>query len=259
MKIDSPPPVVRFSDVNFAYEDGNIVLANINFSLDAGDFACVVGPNGGGKTTLLKLILGLLKPLSGSISVLGQPPGHSQAQIGYVPQFSKFDAAFPVNVLDVVLMGCLQRSFSWGRYSAEQIDKARAALEAVGLKGKEDQGFAGLSGGQKQRALIARALVSEPRLLLLDEPTASVDVHGTEQFYCMFEELNQKFTILMVSHDIGFVSGRVKSVLCVRKTLQIHPVSELTGEALQDIYGVDVNIIRHDHRCSDKGHICPHL
>jgi zinc transport system ATP-binding protein len=258
VKLDSPSPVVRFSEVNFAYEDGITVLENINFSLETGEFACIVGPNGGGKTTLLKLILGLLKPISGSISVLGKSPGNAQAKIGYVPQFSKFDAAFPVKVLDVVLMGCLQHSFFWGRYSEDQIAKARSALAAVGLPGKEEQGFASLSGGQKQRALIARALVSDPHLILLDEPTASVDVAGTEQFYNMFEELNQRFTILMVSHDVGFISGRVKSVLCVRKTLQIHPVSELTGEALQNIYGVDVKLIRHDHRCSEKGHICPH-
>ena len=250
--------VVSFSDVNFAFEDGITVLENINFSLEAGEFACLVGPNGGGKTTLLRLMLGLLKPVSGKIKILGETPGRRQAQIGYVPQFSKFDAGFPVNVLDVVLMGCLQRSFFWGRYSEEQIEKARQALAEVGLQGKEERCFAGLSGGQKQRALIARALVSEPRLLLLDEPTASVDVHGTEQFYRMFEELNQKFTILMVSHDVGFVSGRVKSVLCVRKTLQVHPVTELTGEALQSIYGLDVHVIRHDHRCTEKGHVCPH-
>lgn len=258
MKVDAPSSIVRFSDVNFAYEDGITVLENINFSLEAGEFACIVGPNGGGKTTLLKLILGLLKPVSGSITVLGMAPGHRQAQIGYVPQFSKFDAAFPVKVRDVVLMGYLQRNFFWGRYSEEQVEGVHRALAAVGLQGKEDHCFASLSGGQKQRTLIARALVAEPRLILLDEPTASVDVQGTEQFYSMFEELNQKHTILMVSHDVGFISGRVKSVLCVRKTLQIHPVSELTGEALQNIYGMDVNIIRHDHRCSDKGHICPH-
>lgn len=250
--------IIQFEDVNFAYEDGAIVLENINFTIDQGDFACIVGPNGGGKTTLLKLILGLLEPTSGKIRVLQGRPVRQRAHIGYVPQFSKFDAGFPVSVLDVVLMGCLQRSFFWGRYSADQIAKAYEALVDVGLKGLEYKGFADLSGGQKQRALIARALVSEPKLLLLDEPTASVDIHGTEQFYRMFEEMNQRFTILMVSHDIGFVSRHVKSVICVRKTLQIHPVSELTGETLQSIYGLDVHIIRHDHRCTEKGHVCPH-
>jgi zinc transport system ATP-binding protein len=258
MKVDLEQPIIKFSEVNFAYENGNTVLENINFTLETGDFACIVGPNGGGKTTLLKLILGLIKPVSGEITVLGKPAGSNLEQIGYVPQFSRFDTGFPVKVRDVVLMGCLRRSFFWGSYSAEQIEKAHEALVSVGLQGKEECCFAGLSGGQKQRALIARALVSQPRLILLDEPTASVDVAGTEQFYCMFEELNKKYTILMVSHDVGFISGRVKSVLCVRKTLQIHPVSELTGEALQQIYGVDVNVIRHDHRCSERGHICPH-
>lgn len=251
-------PVVELKNVNFAYEDGAKVLENINLSIDKGDFACVVGPNGGGKTTLLKLILGLLKPTTGSVEVLGGIPEKRRASIGYVPQFSKFDAAFPVSVLDVVLMGCLSHSFLWGRYNSEQVDRAHRALADVGLSNFSGKGFAELSGGQKQRALIARALISEPRLLLLDEPTASIDIHGTEKFYRLFEEMNQRFTIVMVSHDVGFVSRRVKSVICVRKTLQIHPVSELTGEALQAIYGLEVNVIRHDHRCSEKGHVCHH-
>ncbi len=251
-------PVVELKNVNFAYEDGATVLENINLKIDQGDFACIVGPNGGGKTTLLKLVLGLLKPTTGYVEVLGGLPEKRRASIGYVPQFSKFDAAFPVSVLDVVLMGCLSHSFVWGRYKSEQVDKAHRALADVGLDSFSGKGFADLSGGQKQRALIARALVSEPRLLLLDEPTASIDIHGTEKFYRLFEEMNQRFTIVMVSHDVGFVSRRVKSVICVRKTLQIHPVSELTGEALQTIYGLDVNVIRHDHRCSEKGHVCHH-
>ena len=158
----------------------------------------------------------------------------------------------------VVLMGCLSSSFWWGRYSKEQTQSAIEALETVGLSDFIHRSFADLSGGQKQRALIARAVMSQPDLLLLDEPTASVDIHGTEHFYKMFAEMNKKFTILIVSHDIGFVSSHVKSVICVRKNLQIHPVSELTGESLQKMYGLDVHLIRHDHRCSEKGHTCPH-
>jgi len=254
----STDPIVELKDVNFAYEDGTTVLENINLKIDRGDFACVVGPNGGGKTTLLKLVLGLLKPTTGSVAVLGDIPDRRRASIGYVPQFSKFDAGFPVSVLDVVLMGCLSHSFLWGRYSSAQIDKAHQSLSDVGLANFATRCFADLSGGQKQRALIARALISEPKLLLLDEPTASIDIHGTEKFYRLFEEMNQRFTIVMVSHDVGFVSRRVKTVICVRKTLQIHPVSELTGDALQAIYGLDVNLIRHDHRCSEKGHVCHH-
>ncbi len=256
--MSSSDVVIRFKNVNFAYEDGVTVLENINLELEKGEFACIVGPNGGGKTTMLKLMLGLIKPSSGTVEILGSAPAEKRAHIGYVPQFSKFDASFPVSVLDVVLMGCLQRSFFLGRYSKNQIEKAFQALTDVGLKDLAAKSFADLSGGQKQRSLIARALMSEPQLLLLDEPTASVDVHGTEQFYRMFSEMNEKFTILMVSHDVGFVSTRVKSVICVRKTLQIHPVSELTGDSLKSMYGIDVHMIRHDHRCTEKGHVCPH-
>lgn len=250
--------VVKFSDVDFAYDPGNNVLESVDLNLYQGDFACVVGPNGGGKTTLLKLILGLIKPSSGSIEVFGKPTDTQRQHLGYVPQFSNFESGFPVSVLDVVLMGCLSQDFFWGRYSEQQKDKARWALNETGIEDLSARSFAELSGGQRQRALIARALVSEPKLLLLDEPTASVDIHGTEQFYKMFERLNQNFSILMVTHDIGFISQRVKTVICVRKHLQIHPVSELTGETLQQIYGLDVHVIRHDHRCSEKGHTCHH-
>lgn len=258
--MSSEVPVINFENVDFSYDGSEeLVLENINLIVEKGEFACVVGPNGGGKTTLLRLILGLNKPLRGKISLFGQSPELVRHRIGYVPQFSKFDSNFPVSVLDVVLMGCLSKSFWWGSFSKKQTQDAIEALETVGLKNFVHKSFADLSGGQKQRALIARAIMSQPELLLLDEPTASVDIHGTEQFYKMFAEMNKKFTILIVSHDIGFVSSKVKSVICVRKNLQIHPVSELTGESLQKMYGLDVHLIRHDHRCSEKGHSCPHL
>ncbi len=256
----SEVPVINFENVDFSYDGSEeLVLENINLIVEKGEFACVVGPNGGGKTTLLRLILGLNKPLRGKVSLFGQLPEQVRHRVGYVPQFSKFDSNFPVSVLDVVLMGCLSKSFWWGSFSKKQTQDAIEALETVGLKDFIHRSFADLSGGQKQRALIARAIMSQPELLLLDEPTASVDIHGTEQFYKMFAEMNKKFTILIVSHDIGFVSSHVKSVICVRKNLQIHPVSELTGESLQKMYGLDVHLIRHDHRCSEKGHSCPHL
>jgi len=250
--------VLKFNNVNFAYEADRTILENINFEIPRGDFACIVGPNGGGKTTILKLILGLIKPVNGSVEVFGKKPDEIREKVGYVPQFSKFDSGFPVSVLDVVLMGCLSKNFWWGRYSKKQRAMALTALDSVGLGGFEHSGFADLSGGQRQRAMIARAIMGEPELLLLDEPTASVDVKGTEQLYNMFAEMNKKFTIIIVSHDIGFVSAHVKTVVCVRKTLQIHPVSELTGESLQKLYGPEVNIVRHDHRCSEKGHVCHH-
>ena len=251
-------PIIKFTDVDFAYEDGITVLQNVNVDVAPGDFACIVGPNGGGKTTFIKLILGLIKPSKGTVEVFGSKPESALSSIGYVPQVAKFDASFPVSVMEVVLMGCLNSSFSWGRYSKEQKRKAGEVLEVVGAGDIASKGFCELSGGQRQRVLLARALVSEPKLLLLDEPTANVDVHGTEKLYDLFETLNQKYSIMIVSHDIGFVSKKVKSVICIRQTLQIHPTSELTGEILQKIYGLDVHIIRHDHRCSEEGHSCPH-
>ncbi|GAB4281490.1 MAG: ABC transporter ATP-binding protein [Candidatus Rifleibacteriota bacterium] len=251
-------PAVSFENVSFAYEEGANVLQDINVKITAGDFVCVVGPNGGGKTTFLKLILGLLKPTAGEVKVFGDSPENSLHRIGYVPQHSRFDSNFPVSVLDVVLMGCLDKNFFWGNYSSEQKARAVKAIEEVGMKGLEGRSFSDLSGGQRQRALVARAMVSNPDVLLLDEPTSNIDIHGTEQFYSMFEALNRKFTIIMVSHEVGFVSRRVKSVICIRRTLQVHPVSELTGETLKSLYGGDVHIIRHDHRCSEGGHTCPH-
>jgi len=250
--------IITLADVDFSYQSDFKVLKNINLNICAGDFACIVGPNGGGKTTLLKLMLGLIKPDSGTISIFGRSPEKSLNKIGYVPQHTKFDSNFPVSVLDVVMMGFLDRNFSWGRYSRQQKEIALQALEEAGVGGLADKSFADLSGGQRQRALVARAIVSGPQILLLDEPTSNIDIHGTEHFYDMFEQLNRKFTIIMVSHDIGFVSNRVKSVICVRQTLQIHPISELTGETLQNIYGAGVNVIRHDHRCSEGGHSCLH-
>ena len=250
--------IVKFENVSFAYEKGKNVLEDISFDLSENEYACIVGPNGGGKTTLLKLILGLIKPSSGKITLFGGSVDEARDKIGYVPQFSKHDPNFPVSVLDVVLMGCLNKSFWYGRYSKQQTEMAKEALERVGLSEFINSGFSDLSGGQRQRAMIARAIMSQPKLLLLDEPTASVDVKGTEQFYNMFAELSKKFSIVMVSHDIGFVSSQVKTVICVRKTLQIHPISELTGESMQKIYGADVHMIRHDHRCSEKGHVCHH-
>jgi zinc transport system ATP-binding protein len=249
--------IIRFEGVNFSYSTDNHVLKDINVNISPGEFACVVGPNGGGKTTFIKLILGLLTPDSGTIKVLGKAPKKSLDKIGYVPQQSKFDSNFPVSVLDVVLMGCLNKSFFWGSFNKDHKEQAYQALHEVEMEDLADRSFADLSGGQRQRTLVARAIVSNPEILLLDEPTSNIDIHGTEHFYKLFEKLNRKYTILMVSHDIGFVSNRVKSVICIRQTLQVHPVSQLTGETMQDLYGAGLCAIRHDYRCSEGGHSCP--
>jgi zinc transport system ATP-binding protein len=239
----------------FGYEDRPI-LRQVNIQIPEGDFVCVVGPNGSGKTTLLKLALGLLQPTSGRIEVFGQSPQRARHRIGYVPQHPQLDPLFPVNALDVVLMGRLGRAPLLGRWQRRDRDRARGALAEVGLADRADHHFASLSGGQKQRVLIARALACDPDLLLLDEPTAGLDAHVEEGFYRLLEELNHRLTIVLVSHDLGFVSGFVKSVVCVGREVLVHPTSEITGEIIADLYGSEMRLVRHDHRCSEEGHEC---
>jgi len=254
-KIDLKAPVITCRNLSFRYDQENI-LRDVNIEIPRGDFVCVVGPNGSGKTTLLKLALGLLRPSEGSIEVFGTQPRKASAQIGYVPQHPRLDPLFPVSALDVTLMGRLGRAPAMGRWRARDLDRARQALAEVGLVDRADQHFAALSGGQKQRVLIARALAGDPDLLLLDEPTAGLDAHVEEGFYRLLQDLNQRLTIVLVSHDLGFVSGFVKSVVCVGKEVMVHPTSEITGEIIADLYGGEMRMVRHDHRCSEDGHQC---
>jgi len=153
-------------------------------------------------------------------------------------------------------MGRLGKARAFGFWSSQDKKAATVALEEVGLAHRRNDHFASLSGGQKQRVLIARALAGEPDLLLLDEPTAGLDAHVEEDFYRLLQELNKLRTIVLVSHDLGFVSGFVKSVICVGHHVVIHPTSAITGEVIADLYGSDMRLVRHDHRCSDGGHEC---
>jgi len=237
----------------FSY-DVKPVLWNVNITIPEGDFVCVVGPNGSGKTTLLKIALGLLKPTSGTIEIFGQAPDRSRGRIGYVPQHPRLDPLFPVSAMDVVLMGRLGRARSWGAWGFDDREQAMRALDEVGLVDQSERHFASLSGGQQQRVLIARALAGEPDLLLLDEPTAGLDAHVEEGFYRLLQELNQRLTIMLVSHDLGFVSGFVRTVVCVGQEVVVHPTSEITGQVIADLYGSDMRLVRHDHRCSPDGH-----
>jgi zinc transport system ATP-binding protein len=247
--------VLAFHDLDFGY-DGRPVLNGVNLAIPAGDFVSVVGPNGSGKTTLLKLALGLLRPTAGAVTVFGERPERARKRIGYVPQHAQLDPLFPVSALDVVLMGRLGLGPSLGPWRRRDQDAARAALAEVGLSEHADRHFAALSGGQKQRTLIARSLAGEPELLLLDEPTAGLDALIEEGFFRLLEELNRRLTIVMVSHDLGFVAGVVKSVICVGHKVVVHPTSAITGQVIADLYGADMRLIRHDHRCSEEGHQC---
>ncbi|MCG8471803.1 MAG: ABC transporter ATP-binding protein [Desulfobacterales bacterium] len=246
------PSIISLENVHFSYGDHS-VLEGVNLTVPEGDFAMVVGPNGGGKTTLLKLILGLLKPKKGQLHLFGEPPKNTWSQVGYMPQYTHVDMAFPVSVLDVVLMGSLHGPQKW-RYTRNDRKQAHTALEEVGLNNVASRPFSALSGGQRQRVLIARALASQPRLLLMDEPTANVDPASEASLFDLLKELNSRMTILMVSHDLGLVSQVVKSVICVNRRVHIHPTSELNGTLIQELYGGHIKFVRHDHRCSDHGH-----
>lgn len=247
--------VLACRDLDFGYE-GRPVLKGVNLAIPAGDFVSVVGPNGSGKTTLLKLALGLLRPTAGEVTVFGDRPERARRRIGYVPQHAHLDPLFPVSALDVVLMGRLGLGPALGPWRRHDREAARAALAEVGLGDHADRHFAALSGGQKQRTLIARSLAGEPELLLLDEPTAGLDAHVEEGFFRLLESLNRRLTIVMVSHDLGFVAGFVKSVICVGQKVVVHPTSAITGQVIADLYGADMRLIRHDHRCSEEGHQC---
>lgn len=247
--------IVEFRDVDFSYEQVP-VLENVNLSIPRGEFASIVGPNGSGKTTLLKLMLGLLKPRRGEVRLFGQEPRQTRRQVGYTPQFIHVDFCFPVSVLDVVLMGRLQEGTQKFWYDKQDRQFALAALETVQLADLRNTSFRKLSGGQRQRVLIARALCAEPEMLLLDEPTSNIDPGSEERLYEILAELNRRLTIILVSHDIGFVSQLVSHVICVNRTVAVHPTSELSGTMIRDIYGSDTfRLIRHDHRCNEK---CDH-
>ena len=249
------PAAIACHDLAFGYP-GHPILRKVNIRIPTGDFVCVVGPNGSGKTTLLKLALGMLRPTNGRIEVFGQTPDRSRQRIGYVPQHPRLDPLFPISAVEVVMMGRLGRAPVLGGWRRDDKARAREALQEVGLDERVNAHYATLSGGQKQRVLIARALASDPDLLLLDEPTAGLDAHVEEGFYRLLEKLNSRLTIVLVSHDLGFVSGFVKSVVCVGHDVLVHPTSEINGQIIADLYGTDMRLVRHDHRCAEEGHQC---
>ena len=243
---------ITIRDLNFAYDDIRI-LCNVNLDIWQGDSLCIVGPNGGGKTTLIKLILGLLFPDSGSISIFGKSPEESRLRVGYVPQYAKYDPQFPISVLDVVLMGRLAGTLR-NRYTTRDREVAMHALDQAGLTDLAARPFPSISGGQRQRALIARALASGGDILILDEPTANIDHESEVKFLDLLRGLNERMTILMVTHEVGFASSFFKRIACVNRQVVIHPTSELTGQLIQEMYGGDLKMIRHDHRCGTEGH-----
>lgn len=231
--------IIETRNLNFSYSP-QPMLRDVNLNIQAGDFMAMIGPNGGGKTTLLKLMLGLLNPDSGSIRIFGKPPAEVSHRIGYVPQDVHINKNFPISASDAVLMGKLKPGRGWSRHSKEDRNAAIEALAQVEMAKYRNHRIGELSGGQKQRIFIARALVTDPDLLFLDEPTASIDTKGQNEFYTLLEELNKKITIIVVSHDLMAISRHVKSVACVNQRLHYHGHAELTGEMIEMMYNCTV-------------------
>ncbi len=236
--------ILECKNLCFSYNN-QIVLENVNFEVEVNDYMAILGPNGGGKSTLLKLILGFLKPVSGSIKIFGEDPISVRKQIGYVPQFATFDFDFPINVLEMVMLGNLNSKSFLPFFKKKEIDAAHEVLEKLQIDNLWNRQVSDLSGGQRQRALIARSLISNPKLLLLDEPTASVDIHVEKDIYALLKSLNEKMAILLVTHDVSFVSKFVNKIVCVNRCSCFHKISELKDINLQGIYSGNFTEINH--------------
>ncbi|MDY6905917.1 MAG: metal ABC transporter ATP-binding protein [Thermodesulfobacteriota bacterium] len=239
---------ISLRDVSFAY-GRQPVLTRVDVTIKQGEFTTIVGPNGGGKTTLLKLILGRIRPDTGTIRVLGTTPEKACLRVGYMPQHAHLDPRFPVTVMDVVLMGRLGGNRP-GFYTKADRQNALKALSYTGMADMAGRHLSQLSGGQRQRVLIARALSTEPELLLLDEPTSNIDPGSESALFEILQTLNKTMTILIVSHDLGFVSRHVNRVICVNRSLVVHPTSAVNGMVISKMYGQDMCMVRHDHQWS---------
>jgi len=222
----------------------NIVLREVNLSIQQFDFVGVIGPNGGGKTTLLKALLGLLPPLSGEINFSDSMTEGNSHRIGYLPQINNIDRKFPVTVFDVVRSGLMSRKRLTGRYNSEENDRANILMTEMGISAISNKAIGELSGGQIQRALLCRALVNNPKLLILDEPNTYVDNRFERELYEKLKVLNENLAILLVSHDLGTISTYVKSYACVNGSLHYHSGNKVTPELLKS-YECPIQIISH--------------
>lgn len=227
--------VIEAENLCFSYGDDTI-FSNISFDIADGEFIGIIGPNGGGKSTLLRLILGFLHPEKGRLSVFGKGPGNARFQMAYVPQNMRFDKHFPISVLDLVLQGRLFHLPWYGIWKKHDIKKAMLALEHVKLAHLKDRPFGTLSGGEQQRALIARALVSDPKILVLDEPTANVDHNAEKTILELLSSLQNKMTILLVTHDLQTAIDQVSRVLCVQREVVSYSPKEICEHYALGLY-----------------------
>ncbi len=246
-------PAIEVSDLIVRLR-GATILEHVSFTLKGGEFLGIIGPNGGGKTVLLKTLVGLIEPSAGQIRIFGETPIHARRYVGYVPQFARFDTDFPVSVLDAVLMGRLGCNSYVRPYTKHDRDVVETLLDKLELSGKRHTQIGKLSGGQTQRVLIARALAAEPKVLLLDEPSASLDTRIGKTLYDFLRELSAGLTIVLVSHDIGVIAEYVQAVACLNKTLHYHGSKEITSEMIQEAYGCPLELLAHGHAHRVLGH-----
>jgi len=223
--LENSPSVIDIENLSFSY-DRDIILDNINLSVHTGDFLAIIGPNGGGKSTLLKLILGLEKAKKGSVKVFGQTPSKNLSLIGYVPQNTNVNTDFPIKVIEVVLMGHVGEKTPLFGYGKDEVACAMGALAQVGMDEYAQAKIGSLSGGQRQRVMIARALCAHPKILILDEPTSSIDIKGQKEIYELLKLLNKNITIVVVSHDISVILEYANKAAHINKRLSYHDISD---------------------------------
>jgi len=251
---DQKEALVDLNDVWVAW-DGKWVLKSIYFKCYAGEISGIVGPNGGGKTTLLNVIMGLLRPQKGTVLLFGRKPGkRGRLEVGYLPQISHAQESFPVTVLDVVLMGLYNRIGFFHRPDRNNKEVAMNLLAKVNMADHAERPFGALSGGQQQRVNIARALASEPKLLVLDEPSTGIDSLAQEDFYELLAKLRdeQSISVIMVSHDIGVITSHADQIACLNVQLHYHgePNSCFSPEISEKVFGKDLKVIVHDSECA---------
>lgn len=227
---------IEIKNLSFAYGK-TPVLTDVNLEFEENDFVAIIGPNGGGKSTLMKLIVGLLKPSKGEVKLFGEKVPTKKLSVGYVPQNTNRNVEFPITVGECVALGKIGL-----KTNSEEVV---AALSKVHLDGFLDRRLGELSGGERQRVLIARSLVCNPRILFLDEPSNNIDAAGQENLYNMLAEFSQKMTIVVVTHDLMALSHKVKSIVCVNRNVHYHEGSGLTQQMISDTYGCEVDLIAH--------------
>jgi zinc transport system ATP-binding protein len=237
-------PIIQITNLSAGYE-GRAVIHDVNLTVYEKDFLGIIGPNGGGKTTLIKSILGLIRPFSGTIQFFNNGKKVDRLTMGYLPQYNVIDKKFPISVEEVILSGLnIKKSLS-GRYTELHHRKVEETVERMGLSGLEKRAIGQLSGGQLQRTLLGRALVSDPSVVILDEPSTYIDKRFEAALYKILEEINHDCAIIIVSHDVGTVLQQVKSVACVNETLDYHPDPEVTSEWVEKNFNCPIDLVGH--------------